>query len=428
MPTYGLHWPGKAEAAALADVTPEYSLDLLEQHGDGTSSHTLAMGDNLPVLQHWQHSHAGHFRMIYIDPPYNTGNPNFVYTDRFGGEVTEGATLNLQRSAQRHTEWLSMIYPRLILARRLLRDDGAIFISIDDAELYHLRILMDEVFGEENFVANMIRRNKTGSGHDSSHIAVEYDYVLVYAKRANLLKLHPEIVDTESDPKYRHSDNHVAERGRYYLRDLDYKGTYSESGDYPITAPDGTQLYPGGKHGKPNTWRWSPQKVAWGMEHDYIVFKQRPKGWKVYIKQYQYVDNKAQPRQRTLPHRGLMTYLNAAGSKEVRELMGGTYFSFPKSTELLMHLIGMVCDPDDAVLDFFAGSGTTAHAVMRLNAERDMALQSYSVQQPEPFPANAAARRAGYEHIAELTLSRILKAKEQLDLQESVAVYRLTEA
>ena len=338
-------------------------------------------GDNLDVLKLLQETYLGKVKMIYIDPPYNTGN-DFVYNDDFADSADEylansgqfdeeGNRLvqNTESNGRFHTDWLNMIYPRLKVARDLLSDDGVIFISIDDNEVDNLKKICDEIFGRENFVCNFVRKNKAGSGHDSGKVAVEYDYVVCYCKNYNENNINQEKVDIDNDPKYKLEDKYVKERGKYYLRDLDYKGSYSEKMDYPIITPDGTEIYSGGVFGKPNTWRWSKEKFEWGKDNEYIVFKKNGDNWKVYIKQYQYVDNSGQEYVRTLPYRGLIDFSNGQGTLDFNSIMEVNAFSYPKSVYLLKHLLNIASNKTSIILDFFSGSATTAHAVMQLNME-----------------------------------------------------------
>lgn len=322
------------------------------------SSHILIEGDNYHALSVLNYTHKEKIELIYIDPPYNTGKADdFMYNDKYV-DINDG---------YRHSKWLSFMDKRLSLARNLLTDSGVIFIAIDDNEIAQLKLLCNKIFGEENFIAQFIRKNKAGAGHDSGQIAIEFDYMLCFAKNKKEVVFEKEILDVKNDPKYKLKDKHVAHRGKYYLRDLDYKGSYSESGDYPIFTPDNTEIYPGGKFGKPNTWRWSREKVEWGIKNDYIVFKKSRGQWKVYIKQYQYVDNENNLRVRKLPYRALIQFLNSEGSKELKNMVQQNIFKYPKSTTLLEFCINLLPNKNITVLDFFAGSGTTGHAVLKAN-------------------------------------------------------------
>lgn len=320
----------------------------------------LIEGDNFHALSVLNYTHKNSIKIIYIDPPYNTGKENeFMYNDRYV-DSNDGF---------RHSKWLSFMSKRLELSKNLLTDDGVIFISIDDNEIAQLKLLCNQIFGEDNFIAQFIRKNKAGAGHDSGQIAVEYDYMLCFSKNKSNVKFQKEVLDVENDSKYKLEDEFFSHRGKYYLRDLDYKGSYSESGDYPILTPDGTEIYSGGKFGRPNTWRWSKDKVQWGIENDYIVFKKNKDNWKVYIKQYQFVDNENNIRERTLPYRALISFLNSEGSQELNNVVNQTIFKFPKSIGLIEFCLNLFDDKNLTILDFFAGSGTTGHAVMSLNSK-----------------------------------------------------------
>ena len=361
-----LVWKGKKEVLKnLIQSIEIQEVEKFEVFNDSEyPTHKIFEGDNLKILNHFKTVWENKFKIIYIDPPYNTGSTDFYYHDKFKSQSDDDS----------HTSWLNFIYPRLQLAKKLLHQNGAIFISIDDYELYHLKLICDEVFGSNNFVANMVRLNKSGAGHDSKKLAVEYDYVLCYAKDYDKLTFSKEIIDPTDDPKYRYSDKHVKKRGKYYLRDLDYRGSYSKTLDYQITAPDGSLIFPGGKHGRPNTWRWGKSKFEWGFKNDFIVFKKRPAGYKVYIKQYQFVDNNDKPRKRTIPHRALVSFLNSKGSTELKKILDQSIFSYPKPVDLIKYILGLFKEDENLeVLDFFAGSGTTLQAVMEYNKQHKLA-------------------------------------------------------
>jgi len=426
---YQFTWPDKQRAVLRANTRTNKTLrPCREESVDFDNTQNLYIeGDNLEVLKLLQETYLGKIKMIYIDPPYNTGN-DFVYNDDFAmsaqdysevsGEYDEEGNrlvLNTESNGRFHTDWLNMIYPRLRLTKDLLSDDGIIFISIDDNEVDNLRKVCDEIFGEHNFICNFVRKNKAGSGHDSAYIAIEFDYVLCYVKNIQSCTLNQEIVDTECDPKYKLSDEFEDKRGRYYLRDLDYRGSYSEALDYPIIAPDGTEIYSGGVHGRPNTWRWSKQKFDWGVRNNFIVFQQKvDKSWKVYIKQYQYVDNNNQSYIRTIPYRALIDYSNGLGSMECEELLGRGFFSYPKPSALLKHLLKIGTTKDSIILDFFSGSATTAHAVMQLNAEDGGNRKFIMVQLPEPCDEKSEAYKAGYKNICEIGKERIRRAGKKI--------------
>ncbi len=363
--SYGLVWEEELVHENSADQLETKTAFLSEVKSKkivtnkNETSNLLIEGDNLHSLTLLNQTHKANIDLIYIDPPYNTGKKmDFMYNDQYV-DIDD---------TYRHSKWLSFMNKRLKLAASLLKQSGAIFISIDDNEIAQLKLLCNSIFGETNFIAQIVRKNKTGSGHDSNQIAVEFDYLLCYAKNKNKLKFTQEILDVENDTKYKLEDEHLAHRGKYYLRDLDYKGSYSPSLDYELLVPDGSVILSGNKYGRPNTWRWSKQKVAWGVKNNFIVFKQNKEKWKAYIKQYQFVDNENKRRERTLPYRAIIEFLNAEGSKELNSIVQQNSFRFPKPTGLIQFCINLFDNKNITVLDFFAGSGTTGHAVLKANA------------------------------------------------------------
>lgn len=370
-----LNWIGKEAVVNHDKEVPFKLLKKVKSLSYGENSQNLIIhGDNLEALKALMPYYQGQVKCIYIDPPYNTGNEGWVYNDRVNspkikkwlGKVVGSESEDLCR----HDKWLCMMYPRLKLLKDLLSDDGVIFVSIDDNELYNLKQLMDEILGGNNFIVNFIRKNKSGSGHDSSNIAIEFDYMICYSKNNTLLQFNKEKIDVEEDKKYKYEDDSVKKRGKYYLRDLDYKGSFSPSLDYEIKAPDGSIILAGKKKGKPNTWRWSKDKVEWGEKNGFIIFKEVKKEWKVYIKQYQFVDNEDNRRERELPYRALVNFSNSEGSHEVKNiLIENDLFSYPKPISLVKFVLKLITDKNSLILDSFAGSGTTGHAVLDLNKE-----------------------------------------------------------
>ncbi|MDR3327860.1 MAG: site-specific DNA-methyltransferase [Prevotellaceae bacterium] len=421
---YKLSFVGKDYARLQTGLQSETMIAPDSRHNalpeNANSGNVFITGDNLEALRHLQNAYSGKIKMIYIDPPYNTGK-EFVYNDKFefddeklqsalGYNEDEIERLKSIQGKSSHSAWLTFMYPRLKLAQKLLSDDGVIFVSIDDNEQANLKLLMDDVFGEGNFVANMIRQEKAGAGHDSKELAIEYDYIVVYSKNKTTLKINKENVDVGNDIKYRYQDNFVNERGKYYLRDLNYKGSYSPSLDYPIVLPNGKTIFSGGIQGRPNTWRWSEAKFKWGIENDFIIFKED----RVYIKQYQFVDNEGNLIDRFIPYRALTKFLNSEGTIELTKLGLNAVFNFPKSVNLLKYLLQIATNKNSLILDFFAGSATTAHAVMQLNSEDGGERKYIMVQLDEPTNLESEARKAGYDTIDKISRERIKKAGEKI--------------
>lgn len=436
---YQMTWPDKSKAKVLANsrITATLRPDKEKSVDFDNTQNLYIEGDNLDVLKLLRETYLGKVKMIYIDPPYNTGN-DFVYEDDFAMSADDYAEIsgqydeqgnrlfvNAESNGRFHTDWLNMIYPRLKIARDLLSDDGVIFISLDDNEIYNCKKICDEVFGANNFLCNFVRKNKAGSGHDSGKLAIEFDYIMCYAKNISTDNINQEPVDTETDAKYKLEDDYVSERGRYYLRDLDYKGAYSEKMDYPITTPDGTIIYSGDGFGKPNTWRWSKEKFDWGVKNDYIVFKKTQGKWKVYIKQYQFVDNSGNKYTRTIPYRALIEFLNGQGTTDFNEVMETNAFSYPKSVGLLIHLMKIASEPNSIILDFFSGSATTAHAVMQLNTEDGGNRKFIMVQLPEKCDEKSEAYKAGYKTICDIGEERIRRAGKKIKEENGMLAQNL---
>jgi len=400
--TYSLEWLGKSYARVLANepVKTLIKEDKEWNKENKNSENLLIKGDNLEVLKHMVNAYYEKIKMIYIDPPYNTGKDGFLYQDdrKFTPkELSKLAGISIEKAkkildfvnskSNSHSAWLTFMYPRLYIARELLKDDGVIFVSIDDNELAQLRLLMDEIFGEENFIGIFVRKTGIAPRLDASHLSIEQDYIICFSKNINSLDLNKKLVDINEG--YPFKDKYYQKRGKYKLNKLD-RGSikYSSSLDYPIKAPDGSLIYPGGKEKNKWCWRWSKEKVKWGIKNDFIVFKKdKNNEWKVYFKQYQFVDNNDKEIIRTLPFKTLLldSYNNEIGSKEIEKLFNKKVFSYPKPTNLIKHLLEISTSKYDLILDFFAGSGTTGDAVMQLNAEDGGNRKFILVQLPEPI-------------------------------------------
>ncbi|WP_051476289.1 site-specific DNA-methyltransferase [Heyndrickxia ginsengihumi] len=327
----------------------------------------LIEGDNLHSLYLLNKTHKGKVDVIYIDPPYNTGNKDFKYNDQFV----------IKDDGFKHSKWLSFMDKRLRVARKLLSKNGIIFISIDDHEYGPLKLLCDEIFGEKNMVSTMIWQRKTGAS-DANGIATITEYILVYAKSSNKelwKKIFTQNDESFDEKRYRKSDSYVKERGPYYPDNLDRGGLrYSDSLNFGIECPDGTITYPNGRTKFLNdgwTWKWGKDKVKWGRDNGFIEFersKNKESGWAVKYKNYLYVDNEGNPIDRSAPHKNLiLDILNGEGTTEINQVVGKKKFNNPKPLRLIKHLIQLINNKNAIVLDFFAGSGTTGQAVLELN-------------------------------------------------------------
>ena len=412
---FGFYWVGKQDAKrAAAEPTRKTLRPVLEDSVDWDNTQNLYIeGDNLEVLKLLQRAYLGKVKMIYIDPPYNTGN-DFVYDDDFamscedmddvmGNLDEDGNRLrrNLDSNPRYHSDWCSMIYSRLLVARTLLSNDGVIFISIDDNEVHHLRKICDEVFGAGNFVAELIWKSKSGGANDSRFFAIDHEYILAYAKDVNRLS-----IDLDSNASVTTSYNYQDEKGLYALDRLDKQSLgYIESLDFPITAPDGCiyRVYHKNPNQKVARWRWSKETVE--KRFDELVFKN---GY-VYTKNYK--TDGSVPRSLLVEDRFGRT---RTGKTEFTSLFEGAYFSAPKPSKLICFLTSIASTPDSLILDFFSGSATTAHAVMQLNAEDGGKRKYICVQLPEQTDGGSEARKAGYATICEIGKERIRRAGKDI--------------
>ena len=406
---YKFEWKGKSECYRIAGKRstgtlrpcPEESVDF-----DKTNNLYIE-GDNLEVLKLLQSAYYRKVKMIYIDPPYNTGN-DFVYEDDFKDplakykEVTSQTTKsNPETMGRYHTNWLNMMYPRLRLAANLLRDDGVIFISIDDNEVTNLRRLCDEVFGEENFVAQVVWQKKYAATNDSKGFSTTHDYIVVYQKSSSFNRNLLPRTEEQNKP-YKNDDNDG--KGLWRSDNLLVK-SFSESGVYPIVNPNTKEeFYPP----KGSCWRASRDTMKQWLDENRIYFGKDGKGapqLKRYLNEVQ--QGRVPVTWWTFEEVGH----NDAANKEVQALFGGKApFDTPKPTTLLAQMLRIGSDKDDIILDLFSGSATTAHAVMQLNAEDGGNRQFIMVQLPEVTDEKSEAFKAGYKNICEIGKERIRRA------------------
>lgn len=367
---YGLVWEKHEEEVdrMMQDNIPVFA-EVKEREIKATDENAynfLLEGDNLHSLKLLEKTHAGKIDVIYIDPPYNTGSKDFTYND----------VLVDENDGYRHSKWLSFMSERLQYAKKLLTDSGMIMISINDIELYSLKLLCDSIYGESNLLANMIWQSTPGS-NTGLDIKTVTEYVLCYAK--NKMECTTASRPIEDDQKYKFRDDYVEKRGKYLLNKLDRRMTgqhYSESLNYAIKTPDGRLVFPGGEEKKQKhwNWRWSESKVAWGIKNNFIEFKQSKNGkWAIYFKQYFKVNNNDELIERSLPYQNLIKDLNGAnsarGTQEIMSIFDKKAFDYPKPLNLIKYLLQIHANQNATILDFFAGSGTTAQAVLELNKE-----------------------------------------------------------
>ena len=417
---YGLGWKGKSDVFAKIQEKTVETLHADRAHSVDwdTTSNMFIEGDNLAALKILHKSYYGKVKMIYIDPPYNTGN-DFVYNDDFKqtrksyeaeagitddeGNVTRDDGLRANTGGHKHSNWLNMMYPRLFLARNLLRQDGVIFVSIDDNEVHNLRLMMNEIFGEENFVAQLIWERAFSPKNDAKFISNSHDYVLMYARNINEFSIGRLDRTEEANARYSNPDNDP--RGPWMSSDISVK-TYSIANDYPITTPSGRVIEP------PASRCWSlSKKVFLERLHDNRIWF-GPNGDGVpRIKRFlSELRNEGMTPTSLLFHKEVGH--SQEGAKQVVELFDGKgYFDGPKPVRLIKRLLTIGnAKNNDIILDFFAGSGTTAHAISELNAEDGGNRKWICVQLGERTDEKSEAFKAGYHTIADISRERIRRA------------------
>ena len=411
---YSFSWKGKADSLRLAQKRSTGTLRPCKEESKNwdTTENLYIEGDNLEVLKLLQSSYLNSVKMIYIDPPYNTGN-DFVYTDDFADgiaqykKVTGQATKSNPETAGRyHTNWLNMMYPRLKLARNLLTDDGVIFISIDDNEQANLKKLCDEVFGEDNFVAQLVWQRAFSPKNDAKYISNSHDYILMYCKAITKFEIGRLPRTEEANARYQNPDNDP--RGVWTSSDLSVK-TYNESYDYPIVTPSGKVIEP------PSGRCWRTSKEAFNklVEDNRVYFGEEGANTpriKRFLSELKF-DGMAPTS--ILLHKDVGH--SQEGSQEVTKLLNAGAFEGPKPSRLINRLLTLANSKKGSlILDFFSGSATTAHAVMQLNAEDDGKRKFIMVQLPEKCEAKSEAYKAGYKTICEIGKERIRRAGEKI--------------
>ncbi len=427
---YNFNWAGKREAIRILSAPTQATLKPATQeslHFRDTPN-LFIEGDNLEVLKLLYKPYFGRIKAIYIDPPYNTGT-DFVYTDNYanpldtylqlsGQSDAEGnlLTSNPERSGRYHSAWLSMIYPRLFLARQLLTDDGIIFVSIDDHEVHNLRLLMNEIFGEENCLQQLVWQRYASGSNDAKYFALNHEYILTYSKNRIMTGRFRYPLSEKERKAYKQRDEHYTVRGPYKT-DAFTRGrpdNPSPGLQYKIKCPDGSFVF--------NEWNRKESRFLEMKKENRIVFRKTQKGkWLVEYKRYLNESSGRVPR-------GLLTHVekNSNGRAQLRELLSTDgIFTNPKPVGLIKHLLQFSTNKDAIVLDFFAGSCTTAQAVMELNQEDGGNRQFIMVQLPERTPQKSAARNAGFEDIAQIGKERIRRACQNMLTPTGFRVFKL---
>ncbi len=435
---YKFEWKGKSECYRIAGKRSTGTLRPCKEESVNfdTTKNMYIEGDNLEVLKLLQASYYRKVKMIYIDPPYNTGN-DFVYEDDFADpmakykEVTGQTTKsNPETMGRYHTNWLNMMYPRLRLASNLLRDDGVIFISIDDHEVYNLKKLCNEVFGEENFVGLLTIQSNPRGSQNSKFLSFVHEYILMYAKSIDSLELKGIGKDESAISEYSLQE---ANGRRYRLLGLRKRGgawrkedrpnmfypvyVNTETGSVSLTKinNDDIEVVPKRPTGELSRWTWGKEKFI--EEIDKVVAKQvnrvgEPDAWDIFRKDYLDNDNGEvkTTKVKTIWVEKEINYQNA--KNEIKDLFGNSeIFDYPKPTYIVNKLASMLfMDDTDIILDFFSGSSTTAHAIMQLNCDDEIKRQFIMIQLPEICNENSQGAKAGYNNICEIGKERIRRA------------------
>lgn len=433
---YQFTWPDKRKAILAANAPINKTLrPCREESVDFDNTENLYIeGDNLEVLKLLQETYLGKVKMIYIDPPYNTGN-DFVYEDDFkqsadeyidnSGQLDEEGNrlvANTESNGRFHTDWLNMIYPRLKLAKDLLSEDGVIFISIDDNEVDNLRKICDEVFGEENFKSNSIIINNRG-GRDYGGIALQHDYILIYSKNI-IATLNP---INETDKQFQYYD----EYGGFNLmelrnRNIKFNDKNRPNLCYPFYVnPNNAdkngllelslepkigfiEVYPAKSNGVQTVWRWGKEEKARDNINKEIFGKENRNGGYMIVQKYR----KSTKMQRSVWDE--KEFVNERGTEAIKDLLDKAYFNYPKSVYTIKRVLELGSSKNSLILDFFSGSATTAHAVMQLNAEDGGKRKFIMVQLPEVCAENSEAYKAGYKNICEIGKERIRRAGQKI--------------
>jgi adenine-specific DNA-methyltransferase len=439
---YVLNWAGKSDAfKVLQTPTTKTLIPAKDESINFDETQNIFIeGENLEVLKVLQKSYFGKVKMIYIDPPYNTGNDSFIYPDKFSeskvdyekrvGDKDEEGYLtkdgmfhkNSKENGQYHSNWLNMMMPRLYLAKNLLKQDGVMFVSIDDNEMHNLKLLMDEVFGEENFLGNVVRSTGQTTGQDSGGLGASFDFVLAYSKQdVDLSGLQ---LTTKDLKRFENED----EKGKYAFDQMRKTGSNDKREDrpklyYPVKDPDGNEVLPIAPAGYESCWRFEKKTYNKFLSEGIIFWKKTKRDsneiWWPYVKYYL--------EGRTKRPSSLWDDLdgNKKASRDLRELFDGKkIFDFPKPIQMINRLTQIVpnASKEDIIIDFFAGSGATAHAVMNLNKEDGGNRKYVCVQLPEKTEEKSEAYKTGYKTIAEISKERIRRAGKKTQKEIEIEI------
>lgn len=419
---YGMDWPGKRDCLRLIQQPSFATLKpCREESVDFDSTENLFIeGDNLEVLKLLQKSYYGQVKMIYIDPPYNTGK-EFIYPDNFsesldtylqyaGLKDSEGRTFstNTANEGRFHTKWLNMMYPRLYLARNLLREDGVIFISIDDNEVENLRRMCDEIFGEENFIESFVWKKSYGGGPKEKYAVTQHEYSLLYARNKDAIDEFNLPYDQEKVKRYyKHTDEKEALRGPYRLKPLEATKSMDARPNlvYGIPAPGGEDILP------KRQWLWSKERVLKALDNNELKIIDGKDGKTVNYKQYLRDENGVERGEK--PFSVIDGIYTQHGTDDLRSIFDDkVVVQFPKPVDLIKKFIEVACygEEDPIVIDFFAGSGSTGESCFRYADSHQMDVKFILVQLPEPCDLGSEAYNIGCETIADISKERLRRS------------------
>ena len=440
---YVLNWAGKSDAFKVLQMPTTKTLIPAKDESvnfDETEN-IFIEGENLEVLKVLQKSYFGKVKMIYIDPPYNTGNDSFIYPDKFSeskadyekrvgdkdeeGYMTKDGLFkkNSKENGQYHSNWLNMMMPRLYLAKNLMRQDGVIFVSIDDNEVHNLRLLMNEVFGEENFVESIIWKKRYGGGAKEKYLVSLHEYILVFAKHLDEIDpMFIPLTDESIKRYYTKKDEKYAERGGYRTHPLEATKSMGERKNlvYEIRSPGGQIISP------KRQWLWGKERALEALGNNELEFiKDKDGGYTVHTKQYLKEENGDLRQGKAFSI--IDNVYTQHGTNEIIDLFSNAQiFSFPKPTELLNQLIDVAIDRDnEIIMDLFCGSGSTAHSVLNLNSKDQKNRKYICVQLPELTDEKSEAYKAGYKTIAEISKERILRAGKKIQEEINVEIKKI---
>lgn len=429
---YALTWAGKSDAykvlqtPSTATLRPERDKSI----NFDSAQHIFIEGENLEVLKVLQKAYFGKVKLIYIDPPYNTGSDSFIYPDRFQeskedylrriNELTDDGTLmregyfrkNGRENGHYHSNWLSMMLPRLYIARNLLNEDGVILVSCDDNEVHNLRCLLNEVFGEENFVAQFVwKARQFTDARATTNVSTDHEYILAFSRATDFSLRGVE----RDESKFSNPDND--RRGPWMSRSMLGLATRDQRPNlhYDVVEPETGRVFPP----NPSTgWRYSPEKMREMIADGRVLFPKKDDG-RPREKKF-----RSEMQAEFISFRTIIDGVHTAdGTQEVRALFGAEIFAFPKPSELIARLAEQVLGPEDLFLDFFAGSASSFEAIARLNASDSGQRRAILIQLPEPVPPGSEASRAGYSNIADIARERMKRVTARLETTSDLAAH-----